>query len=352
MLRFRTLLLGAAALLSLGAGSVSAASPFDRPSTLPYQAPDFGRIKDGDFEPAFATAMKQQLAEIDAIADNKAAPTFANTIVAMEKSGRMLDRVGNVFSALTGANTDDALEKVEADEAPKFARTERRDPSQSEALRPRRCDLPEARHAGPRCRIEDAGRGLLPPVRACRRASRRCRQGEIARTQQAAFDAGNRLRAEAARRRQGGRARRRQQGRAGRSVARGNRRRGPRRRKPRAQGQMAADAAEHHPAAEAPFALRPRHAREAVRQRVDARRKGGCQRHARHDRDDRHAACAQGAAARLPELSAYILEDQMAKTPDSRRTLPGAADPCNYREGKREAAGCRPRSTRTVRISS
>jgi len=120
MPRLRSFCLAAAASLALGLPAASA-NPFDAPSTLPYQAPPFDRIKDSDFAPAFAEAMKQQLAEMDAIANNPAAPTFDNTIVAMEKTGRMLDRVGSVFSALAGANTDDAIQKVEADEAPKFA---------------------------------------------------------------------------------------------------------------------------------------------------------------------------------------------------------------------------------------
>ncbi len=122
MCRIRSFCLGAAAAFALVAPAFGAdTNPFAAPSSLPFQAPPFDRIKDGDFEPAFAEAMKQQLAEIEAIADNPAAPTFDNTIVAMEKSGRMLDRVSNVFSALTGANTDAALQKIEADEAPKLA---------------------------------------------------------------------------------------------------------------------------------------------------------------------------------------------------------------------------------------
>jgi peptidyl-dipeptidase Dcp len=65
--------------------------------------------------------MKQHLAEIEKIANNPDAPTFENTYVAMEKSGVMLNRVMAVFNAVTGANTDDALQKVQEDEAPKLA---------------------------------------------------------------------------------------------------------------------------------------------------------------------------------------------------------------------------------------
>ena len=84
---------------------------FNQASPLPYHAPDFAHIKDGDFEPALEEGMKQQRAEVAAIAANPAAPTFDNTIVAMERSGQMLDRVSDVFSDLTQANTNDTAAK-------------------------------------------------------------------------------------------------------------------------------------------------------------------------------------------------------------------------------------------------
>jgi peptidyl-dipeptidase Dcp len=121
MLRLRTFYLGAAALAALGLTAPANANPFDKPSTLPLQAPMFDKIHDSDYEPAFETAMKQQIAEIDAIANSPAKPTFQNTIVAMEKSGRMLDRVSQTFFNIVSANTDDALDKVQTDEAPKLA---------------------------------------------------------------------------------------------------------------------------------------------------------------------------------------------------------------------------------------
>jgi peptidyl-dipeptidase Dcp len=97
------------------------AGPFDAPSTLPYQAPRFDIIKDGDYQPAFEAGMRQQLAEIEAIAANKAAPSFDNTITAMERSGRMLERVNNAFFGVVQANTNPALDKVQTVEAPKLA---------------------------------------------------------------------------------------------------------------------------------------------------------------------------------------------------------------------------------------
>src|ERR1700676_3909945 len=78
---------------AMGPAYAAGAGPFDAPSTLPYQAPRFDIIKDSDYQPAFEAGMRQQLAEIAAIAGNTASPTFDNTIAAMERSGRMLDRV-------------------------------------------------------------------------------------------------------------------------------------------------------------------------------------------------------------------------------------------------------------------
>jgi peptidyl-dipeptidase Dcp len=98
-----------------------AAGPFDAPSSLPYQAPRFDIIKTGDYQPGFEKGMQQQLAEIAAIANSKAEPTFDNTIAAMERSGRMLERVNNAFFGVVQANTNPALDKVQTAEAPKLA---------------------------------------------------------------------------------------------------------------------------------------------------------------------------------------------------------------------------------------
>jgi peptidyl-dipeptidase Dcp len=96
-------------------------NPFFEPSTLPFGAPPFDRIKDSDYQPALDAGMEQQLREIDAIANNPAPPTFANTLVAMEKSGQMFDRASLAFSAVAQANTNPTLQHVEEVEAPKFA---------------------------------------------------------------------------------------------------------------------------------------------------------------------------------------------------------------------------------------
>jgi peptidyl-dipeptidase Dcp len=96
-------------------------NPFFKPSTLPFQAPPFDKIKNEDFKPAIMEGMKQQIAEIQQITDNTDAPTVENTLIPLEKSGRMLDRTYRVFSALTSANTNDMLQKVQQEVAPKLA---------------------------------------------------------------------------------------------------------------------------------------------------------------------------------------------------------------------------------------
>jgi peptidyl-dipeptidase Dcp len=96
-------------------------NPFYASSTLPFQAPPFDKIKDDDYQPAIEAGMAQQQAEIRTIADNPAAPTFDNTIVALEKSGRLLDRATAVFFGVTGANINPTLQNVKTIEAPKLA---------------------------------------------------------------------------------------------------------------------------------------------------------------------------------------------------------------------------------------
>jgi peptidyl-dipeptidase Dcp len=96
-------------------------NPFFAPSTLPFQAPPFDKIKDEDYQPAIEAGMAEELAEVQAIADNPAAPTFENTLVAMEKTGQLLQRAMAAFGAVTGANTNPLLQKVRTEEAPKLA---------------------------------------------------------------------------------------------------------------------------------------------------------------------------------------------------------------------------------------
>ena len=94
---------------------------FASDSTLPFLAPDFTKISEDDYIPAFEQGMAIQKAEVAAIIANPEAPTFANTIVALEKSGRMLGRVARVFYALTGANTTDRLDAIDTEISPKLS---------------------------------------------------------------------------------------------------------------------------------------------------------------------------------------------------------------------------------------
>ena len=96
-------------------------NPFYAPSTLPFHAPPFDKIKDADYLPAIEAGIQQKIDETRVIADNPAAPTFENTIVAMEKTGQLYDRVMAAFSAVTGANTNPLLQDVRSTVAPKRA---------------------------------------------------------------------------------------------------------------------------------------------------------------------------------------------------------------------------------------
>ena len=96
-------------------------NPFARPSTLPYRVPPFDRIKDADFRPAFDAGMAEERKEIEAIDRNPAPPSFENTVVALEKSGQLLDRVQSVFFNLNGSNTNPEMQKIASEMAPKLA---------------------------------------------------------------------------------------------------------------------------------------------------------------------------------------------------------------------------------------
>ena len=98
--------------------AMSPDNPFAQPSSLPYQLPPFDRIRDSDYRAAFVDAMAAQRAEIDAIAHDPGTPTFANTVVALERSGRQLNRVTTVFFNLNTANGDDEMRRIETEMAP------------------------------------------------------------------------------------------------------------------------------------------------------------------------------------------------------------------------------------------
>jgi peptidyl-dipeptidase Dcp len=108
---------------SVGAATtyLPASNPFAAPSTLAFQAPNFSAIKESDYRPAFEAGMKQQIAEVNDIANQSAPATFDNTMIPLEKSGAILTRVQKVFNLLTGANTDDTLQAIQEEVAPKLA---------------------------------------------------------------------------------------------------------------------------------------------------------------------------------------------------------------------------------------
>ena len=125
MFSFRPLALplGVAILACSGVGSAQLPStnPFAAPSPLQYQAPDFTRIRNTDFQPAIEEGMRQQLAEVAAVIRNTAAPTFENTILPLERAGQLLSRVQRVFGALTSSNTNDTLQAIQRALAPRLA---------------------------------------------------------------------------------------------------------------------------------------------------------------------------------------------------------------------------------------
>ncbi len=96
-------------------------NPFYSESTLPFEAPDFNTIENRHFMPAFERGMEEQLNEIDSIATQESEPTFENTIVAMELSGDLLTRVQRVFFNLTSAHTNEEIQNIQSELAPKLA---------------------------------------------------------------------------------------------------------------------------------------------------------------------------------------------------------------------------------------
>ena len=96
-------------------------NPFFVESNLPYHAPRFDLIRNEDYQPAIEEGIREWLAEVDSIAKQTTPPTFDNTIAAMERTGQLLARANNAFSGVTGANTNDTLQKVQEIVAPKLA---------------------------------------------------------------------------------------------------------------------------------------------------------------------------------------------------------------------------------------
>src|SRR5579863_2376770 len=116
-----TALAAAAETKDAGNPAMAADNPFAHPSPLQFEFPQFDRVHDADYLPAIEEGMRGQLKEVAAIAHNPHAPTFENTIVALERSGQLLDRATTVFYNLSSCNTDPAMQQVETQVAPKLA---------------------------------------------------------------------------------------------------------------------------------------------------------------------------------------------------------------------------------------
>jgi peptidyl-dipeptidase Dcp len=116
------------ACVSLGLAQITAVfaadlknNPLLTESSLPYHIPPFDKIKDEHFTPAIEEGMREELKEVEAVADNSEKPTFDNTIVALERTGRLLDRAERTFSNLNACNTNPTLQKIETEIAPKLS---------------------------------------------------------------------------------------------------------------------------------------------------------------------------------------------------------------------------------------
>lgn len=98
-----------------------AANPFFKPWGTPFEAPDFGKITEEHYMPAFEKGMAEHKKEVDIIINNPEAPTFDNTIAALERTGKLLTKVSGVFYNLTSAHTNDKLQQLSKELAPKMS---------------------------------------------------------------------------------------------------------------------------------------------------------------------------------------------------------------------------------------
>src|SRR5690348_6080846 len=101
-------------------------NPFFENWTTPFGVPPFDRIRPEHFAPAFDRGMAEQTSEIAAITGHDTAPSFGNTIEALERSGRLLERTSRTFFNLDSSNTNDELEAIARDYAPKLAQHQTR----------------------------------------------------------------------------------------------------------------------------------------------------------------------------------------------------------------------------------
>ena len=105
-----------------GGKTATTGNPLLAPWTTPFEMPPFDRVKTRHYIPAFDAGFEENIAEIDAIARDRAKPTFANTIEALERAGRKLEQAAGVFYNLTSAHTNDDMQEIEREVAPRFAK--------------------------------------------------------------------------------------------------------------------------------------------------------------------------------------------------------------------------------------
>ncbi|MDD4848353.1 MAG: peptidase M3, partial [Bacteroidales bacterium] len=112
-----------ALVLSVGCNSEKkeASNPLLQPFTTPYEVPPFDQIKLEHYQPAFEFAMQQHNEEIEAIVNNQEAPTFENTIVALDQSGLLLNKIGNIFFNVYEAESDEAMQALANELTPAYS---------------------------------------------------------------------------------------------------------------------------------------------------------------------------------------------------------------------------------------
>ena len=110
-----------AAQITAVSGADSKNNPLMTESALPFHYPLFDKIKNEHFKPAMEAGMREQLKEIEPIANRSEKPTFENTVVALERTGRLLDRAETTFSNLNSCNTNPEMQKIDTEMAPKLS---------------------------------------------------------------------------------------------------------------------------------------------------------------------------------------------------------------------------------------